>query len=141
MKQEENNCVMKKWVQELTWKEQSAILTAIRGSDERYIPELRSLVRWLRKQTLYNADVDGTFLMIIGMASVKDLKPVLEYVTIHFASHLFHAFEIVGYKHPEEVERIRAIEYYKLFCEMLHCNPETKEQMEKRLTDNREEIE
>lgn len=133
-----NNCVLQKWVQELTWKEQSAILTSIRGSDEFYIPQLRSLVRWIRRTTLYDADLNGTFVKHGALPSKGELKPCLEYMRVHFVSHLMHTLEIIGYRCPDDDIAEIAEGYYVNMCDILHCNPETREEMDVRLKDNRE---
>lgn len=135
-----NNCVLQNWVQQLTWKEQSALLTAIRGSDQTFDHNIRSLVRWVRRATLYDADVNGVFLKFGELPEQKALKKSLEYMTVHFVSHLMHALEIIGYKAEKMSERQIAFNYYELICEILHCNIETEEQMNERLKDNREEV-
>lgn len=134
----ENNCVLQTWVQNLTWKEQSAIMTAVRGSDEFYNPLLRSLVRWLRRSTLYDADLDGTFVKYGDLPTEKDLKPILEYMRVHFVSHLMHGLQIIAYRCPDDKISDTARYYYFKICEMLHCNPETLDQMDARLKDKRE---
>lgn len=135
-----NNCVLQNWVQQLTWKEQSALLTAIRGSDQTYDHNVRSLVRWVRRATLYDADVEGVFLKFGELPDIKALKKSLEYMTVHFVSHLMHALEIIGYKSDKKKEKGIAFAYYSMICEILHCNIETEEQMNLRLKDNRETV-
>lgn len=131
---------MQKWVQKLTWKEQSSILTAIRGSDALYNENVRSLVRWLRRVTLKDADVNGNFVHFGKLPTEKDLKPSLEYMTVHFVSHLMHALEIIGYKSKSDANAQIAFEFYLQICKVLHCNPETLDEMNVRLKDNREKI-
>lgn len=133
-----NNCVIQDWVQELTWKEQSSILTSIRGNDQSFDPRMRSLVRWIRRVTLHDADVNGVFVKHGDLPLIKDLKQILEYQSVHFVSHLMHTLEIIGYKAVDDTTRNTGVLYYSAICDMLHCNMETKEQMNKRLEDNRE---
>ena len=46
-----------------------------------------------------------------------------------------HAVEIIGYTHPKEEVRKIAGNYYFGLVTALHLNPETKEQLNKRLED------
>ena len=134
----EHDCVLQKWVHNLTWKEQSALLTAIRGSDAVFDPNIRFLVRWIRRITLYDADVGGKFVHNAKIPKPDELKSSLEYLTIHFVSHLMHGLEIIGYGHPDPITKQQAFDSYRIICEILHCGTETFEQMKERLKDNRE---
>ena len=133
--------VIKPWVNTLTWKAQSALMTAVRGCDSDDAPHTRDAVRWLRRQIFYDADVEGTFVKtVIGSVSPKVIKRELEYMSIHFVGHLAHGMQIIGYKHPDENVRIFALGWYNDFCQMLHCDPEPEFAMDGRLTDNREKV-
>jgi hypothetical protein len=63
----------------------------------------------------------------------------LDAIPHHFQLHLLHAAEIVGYKHP--VERVRAwwFQTYTRLVHDMHLWPETEEQLDRRLGDNREQ--
>jgi hypothetical protein len=135
-----SDCVLQKWVLKLTWKEQSALLTSIRGSDTVYDTNLRYLVRWIRRITLYDADVNGKFVHNAKIPEHDELQHSLEYLSMHFVSHLMHGLQIIGYEHPDEIIKEQAFVCYKKICETLHCNVETREQMSERLKDNRELI-
>lgn len=132
-----SDSVIKDWVHKLTWKEQSALFTAIRGSDAQFNPHVRSVVRWLRNCILYDADVNGVFVKFGVLPQPKDLKNGLEYMTVHFVGHLMHGLQIIGYRCPDEEDAKLALGYYIIICHILHCNPETEEQMTQRLKDNR----
>lgn len=137
-----SNSVVKPWMDKLTWKEQSAIFTAIRGSDVHDNRVIRNLIRWIRRQAFYDADINGSFVKVDNsiLSVPGNLKPALEYETVHFASHLFHAVQIIGIKHPNEQIREIALGYYYLFCDMLHLGPEPHISYNRRLKDNREKI-
>lgn len=135
-----NESVIRPWMNGLTWKEQSAIFTAIRGSDNHENESLKNLIRWLRRQVFYDADIDGTFIKANKMVTYKEFKPMLEYETLHFVSHLFHAIQILSERHPDEYVRDMSRMYYEAFCEMLHCAPESYIKFSERLKDNRENI-
>ncbi len=71
----------------------------------------------------------------VELLSVEELCGELEYTTIHYFCHLMHTVEIIGYNHPDEKVRSVASEYYFGLVTALHLNPETKEQLDKRLED------
>lgn len=57
----------------------------------------------------------------------------------HFHLHLMHAAEIIGYKHPHPNIRRWWNRAYQRMVRDAHLNPETEEQMDKRLGDNRDD--
>lgn len=157
--------VTQDWVHSLTLMQQSVLLTAIRGPDGRAKYEApKMLVRWYRRCVLISAfdreTIDnpwdsrgGSFTgpsIQVGMneqysSLSRLLKPEvdaylkqLDAIPVHFQRHFMHAAEILGYKHP--VPEIRAfwLDFYVQLVEEIHLTPETEEEMDKRLGDNRE---
>lgn len=66
----------------------------------------------------------------------------LEYVDElphHFQLHFMHAAQIVGYHHPDEKIRSWWNEFYLMIVNDAHLHPETPEEMNNRLSDNRDE--
>lgn len=61
----------------------------------------------------------------------------LDAIPHHFQLHFLHAAEIVGYKHP--VDRVRAwwFQAYTRLVHDMHLWPETEEQLDRRLGDDR----
>jgi hypothetical protein len=57
----------------------------------------------------------------------------------HFQLHLLHAAEILGYKHPSPSVRIWWNRTYSRLVHDMHLWPETEDQMDRRLGDNREQ--
>lgn len=55
----------------------------------------------------------------------------------HWYRHFMHGVEIMGYKHPDEHIRQFWHQVYTRLCRDLHLNPETIEQLNSRLGDNR----
>jgi hypothetical protein len=55
----------------------------------------------------------------------------------HFTNHFREAIEILGYKHPDEYIREFWFNTYGRLVRELNLNPETEEQLDKRLADNR----
>lgn len=56
----------------------------------------------------------------------------------HFQLHFMHATEILGYKHPDSLIRAFWLRTYHRLVHDMHLWPETEEQMDARLGDNRE---
>lgn len=156
--------VLQEWVQRLTFMQQSVLIAAVRGPDgiaKNHISKV--LLRWYRRCVLYSAfesKVHGYPYTITdpyatgggsftGPASNKDY-PTLKYVVDeylssldelphHFQLHFMHAAEILGYKHPEERCRAWWNHFYLRLANDMHLNPETEEQMNKRLGDLEED--
>jgi len=150
--------VLQDWVQELTFMQQSVLLTAIRGCDglAKYHTS-KFLLRWYRRCVLYSAfsqkviadpyeDDKGNFTGKIP----KDKFPTIESlfksyldnvddIAHHFHMHVIHASEILGYKHPNPAIRNQWHQFYLDCCRDLHMQPETEEHMDKRLGDSREQ--
>lgn len=162
----EGRPVLQGWVMELTYMQQTVLLTAIRGADGmRKHHEAKPLMRWYRRCILVSA-MDGRVLHTpdepgggsftgpipcgqVGQEtvhwsvriqeSVRNFLAARDEVPLHFYSHTMHAFEILGYKHPDEQTRQFWFDVYEKMCHALHLWPETHAQMGKRLGDNREQ--
>ena len=150
--------VLQSWVYELSLMQQSVIITACRGPDTLHKNHIaKRLCRWLRrcfllsafdKCVIYNPHDErgGSFTgrstcdEYPTMDAVLDayLKCVDE-VPHHFHLHLMHAAEILGYKHPIPDTRAWWHQTYVRLAKDMHLNPETVEQMDTRLGDNRED--
>ena len=89
---------------------------------------------------LNNADDDHSFMCRKkGMPTFSDLTNELNYCSMHFATHLLYALEIIGYKHPDQKIRGVAFGYYTNIVEgVYHFNPETEKELDVRLSDVKE---
>lgn len=154
--------VIQEWVQELSFMQQSVLISAIRGPDG--IPKFhqcKPLLKWYRRCVLFSAfdgmaltdprgggggsftgpstvDMVGTWEtamdeVVDAYIQSQDLLPH------HFQAHFMHAVEIIGYKHPDK--RIRDWWHcvYVRIVHTLHLWPETEDQMDKRLGDNKDQ--
>ena len=154
--------VTQEWMHELTLMQQAVLLTAIRGPDGIHKDHVAKVIlRWYRRCILITAfegwslggtvddahkkgggsftgpcdpEVHGTLLEVVD----GYLKSVDE-VPHHFQLHLMHAAEILGYKHPHEETREWWRWFYVRLVRDAHLNPETEEQMDSRLGDNRKQ--
>ena len=68
--------------------------------------------------------------------AVDEYLKSLDEVPHHFQLHFMHASEILGYKHPTELIRTWWEKLYYRLANDMHLNPETVEQMDRRLDDN-----
>lgn len=153
--------VTQEWVHGLTFMQQTVLLTAIRGPDglPKYHP-VKYLLRWYRRSTLISSldgyvlarpylDGGGSFMgksfELSDRDWINELDDLagkyiqsLDEVPHHFQLHFMHAAEIVGYKHPEELVAIWWRSFYFRLVNDMHLNPETSEQLDRRLGDDRD---
>lgn len=61
----------------------------------------------------------------------------IDQYNIHFIQHLLHATAVIGFKHPLQVVRNGFSAFYYTGVDALHMNPETMEQVDRRLRDGR----
>lgn len=128
--------VLRDWMGDLPWKMQSVILSALRGPDTQYSPNLKKVVRWMRVTTQNNADPSHSYMQQEPLPSLDDIEKEVVFSNLHYVTHLLHAIEIIGYKHPDKGVAKTAREYYEgIAREFFHLNPETESQLEERLKD------
>lgn len=126
----------------------------------------KMLIRWLRRCVLYSAfdkrvlarpyDRDnpkggsftgpslGTMGSFTGeqiwfekmITLLKEYLGHLDRIPHHFQLHFMHAAEILCYEHPDPLIREWWCMAYKILANDMHLNPETKDDMDKRLGDN-----
>lgn len=153
--------VTQEWTWTLPMMQQTVLLTAVRGPDG--LPKygcVKMLLRWFRRCTLLSA-MDGKALdnpydnnggSFTGPSLpdraewwepkmdeiVDEYLRTLDAIPHHFQLHFMHAAEILGYKHPDK----RVAEWWRRFYLRLvndmHVHPETYDEMNERLGDNRE---
>lgn len=157
---------MQPWTKELSFMQQTVLLTAVRGPDG--LPKyggVKMLLRWYRRCILLSS-LDGVILTnpydpgggsFMGPSFdwninappapdwplsmwdiLSDYLRELDAIPHHFQLHLLHSFEIVGYKHPDSGVRNWFFAAYKRLVEDMHLSIETEEQLDDRLSDERE---
>lgn len=141
---------------ELPLRFQGSLVVSLRGCDvapktpadiiERYgcstgeTSAERGLTAFLRYCVMNPADprevdVCGAFFQ---SAPPIDWKPSqFGHYPEHWYAHIMHGFEIVGYESPDDGLRATAHDIYGRLVRNLHLNPETREQMRERLTEDR----
>lgn len=157
--------VLQDWVADLTFMQQTVLLTAIRGPDgvAKYSPP-KMLLRWYRRCVLLSSmEAEGQRVLRTPYAYgggsftgpsyeptglVHDWRPLmsdrvseylreLDAIPHHFQLHLLHAVEILGYKHPDDDVRTWWRETYLRLVHDMHLWPETEDQLDLRLGDDR----
>lgn len=148
-------CVLQVWVHDLTYMQQSVLISAVRGPDGiRKDHPTKVLCRWLRRCFLVSAfdgkvlsdpyeEGGGSFTGPCTTKEVRNLEHALELylravdeIPHHFQLHFMHAAEIMGYKHPSRSTREWWNRAYRLIVKDAHLRPETEEQMDRRLGDS-----
>lgn len=135
----DERCVLQDWVVECcTWKQQTVLLCALRGTDSAGTPTVKSLTRWLRRTVLKNAAPNKTFMQDEGLplvAVLEEQPQSFDMLSVHFFGHLMHAFEVVGYCHPNPRVSNAATHWYHAMCNYLHIEPEPYNVFKDRLRD------
>ena len=132
--------VLNEWVTEsCSWKEQTVLLCALRGTDANGSPALKAWTRKIRGEVLYNAAPNKTFMQQTSLVSFRDIAEnyplLLDMLPVHFLGHLMHACQVLGLRHPVEPTRRVFWEAYVDLCDYLHVNAETATEMRLRLKD------
>jgi hypothetical protein len=127
--------VIQDWMANLSWKQQSVMLSALRGPDNFYSPEIKKLNHWVRSILQENADPSHTYMQPEVLPEYKLVAKDLEFVSVHYYSHLMWAFEIIGDYHPDPKTASSAEDYYFEMVRALHLNVESKFQETVRLAD------
>lgn len=139
--------VLQDWVTELPLREQGTLLTAVRGCDLTPKYPLNSLerrlvgfIRWAFMNPADPREVDkepGCFF-ISTAPDLRAVKPsALGHYPWHWLSHVMHALEVIGYRHPDNRTRNDAHATYVKLVLSFHLTPESFEQFEARLSEDR----
>lgn len=148
-----HNYVLQDWVHGLPFMQQSVLITATRGPDGLRKDHIsKVLLRWLRRCYMVSAfdkivlsdpydprggSFTGPCTMELEKAVDLYLRSIDE-TPHHFHLHLMHASEILGYKHPSPKIQSFWNKFYSRIVKDAHLNPESEEQMDKRLGDNKD---
>ncbi len=124
------------WMCKISWKQQSVVLSSLRGPDNHYSPNLKRLVRWLRRATQNNADPRHSYMQKDDLPSLEDIEHELVFCNLHYVTHLMHGLEIIGYKHDDnQIKKIARNYYEGIVKDFFHLNPEQEKKLDKRLED------
>lgn len=136
--------ILQNWVVDLPLRHQGVLIAAVRGCDG--TPKENSakpIVRALRGAFLNPADEREMCLPSSFMThSFEEYQLVTflkdwDHYPMHFIQHLMHACQVIGYKHPIPSKRSDFGGAYFRMVMKLHLNPESCEEMDKRLCEDR----
>lgn len=159
--------VQQPWVLEIPFMQQSVLFAAVRAPDGiRKNHPVKVLLRWYRRCVLMSAFENKAmtdpfeggggsftgpfteehaavhFCTDVKRAWPKVRKMYLSHVDElphHFQLHFMHAAQIIGVHHDNEEIRSWWKEFYLMIVNDAHLHPETDDEMNTRLSDNREE--
>ncbi len=137
--------MLRGWVQELPLREQGVLLSGMRGCDltpkEPLDSSERQLVSYLRYVVCHPNDesevgaAPGAYMQ--GQPPTKWTPSEFGHYPQHWYAHIMHAFQVVGYRHPDPYVSAGAEEIYLRFVHSLHLEPESFETMVARLSEVR----
>lgn len=136
--------LLQDWVMELPLMQQAVLATGVRGPDGVSREGChKEVCRYLRYLTLMPAHSDhienpadkfmSPSLDHIG-ASLADFVSSHDQYPLHWLMHTIHAYQIIGYKHPDLDHSLRCQRFYLLMCDAFHMAPEKKTDMDNRLS-------
>ena len=141
------NSVVRPWLAErCTWKQQTVLLSALRGCDGRPKNDPSNpFKKKMRYTLLQDADSSTGFMKGELSLNVNTSREIREFFTgcmdsypMHFFLHFLHAAEIVAYKHPDNEISKYWNYFYGMGVHAMHLNRETEEQLDARLSDSKE---
>ena len=130
--------VVQSWVEELPLRMQSVMLLGLRGPDHERCPEIKKMTRWLRGLVLRPANPHNVvqFMRAEPPERIKEKSLIhreLEFVPMHYYTHLMHVLEVIGYRHPNEQIREHGLWLFFDMCRLLHLPPESDAEFSERL--------
>ncbi len=148
--------VLQDWVVKLPLRAQGTLLTGVRGCDlapknpstivegngcstGEDSPERRlvAFLRWCFMVPADNREVDVPGAWFQSRPPC-DWKPSqLGHYPQHWYAHIMHCFEVVGYEHPNIRIGEEALTIYERLVNNMHLEPESREDMLERLTEDR----
>src|SRR5271170_3020114 len=105
---------LKGWIAEsgMSGQAQCMLLAAFRGADSDDSPEVKRVVRWIRKQCLKEVNPASHFMRDCDFIKIKAMivqdSWQWDRLKNHFYDHMKQALEIIAYFHPEEWTAARA---------------------------------
>jgi hypothetical protein len=137
--------VLQDWVMELGLRHQAVLIQASRGCDGRSkFDASKAMNRAIRYFVMMPFDVrhqieDPTGFMSYDLKNLfedtKKWMSDLDGYPMHYVMHIIHAFEVIGYEHPDGLVRHHFFTCYYNLVNSLHLDIEQPEQMNLRLNE------
>jgi hypothetical protein len=117
--------VLQSWVQQLPWKQQSILLSGLRGPDQVFLKSTKQVTKWMRAVSQHNADPSKPYMNGIVLPALPALEKELEHLPCHFVHHLADALAVIAYGHPNREVREYAFSVHAYIAEeIFHFVPE-----------------
>jgi hypothetical protein len=138
--------VMRLWTHKMPLRHQGVLVTSIRGCDVSTKEDSsKHLTRMIRRAILNPADWRETqnkagffgFNPKTLEAELIHFLHSLDQYPLHYITHLMHGCEVIGYKHPDIFFKLFFNLMYEMMVHTLHLHPESENQMDARLTEDR----
>jgi hypothetical protein len=129
------------WITEvgMSGRCQSALLASFRGADSDDSPEVKRVVRWIRRQCIKDTNPKSHFMRDTDFIRIKALMDQdawqWDRLKSHFYDHMKQALEVIAYYHPDEMTAARAMAAYTDLQEHESMGIESKAEMIGRLRD------
>lgn len=122
-----NTSVLQQWVEQIPWKQQSILFSALRGPDQEYLSEVKKISRWMRSVSQNNADPNKDYMKANDRSIVLELlAKELEFCTCHFTHHFADGLAVIAYHHPDRKTAMLAAEWHYFIAEeVFHFVPES----------------
>jgi hypothetical protein len=139
LEQGESN--LRGWIPEvgMSGRMQSILLSTFRGADSDDSPEVKRVVRWVRRHCLKDVDPASHFMKDTDFIRIKALISQdawqWDRLKTHFYDHLKQGLEVIGYYHPDEMTAARALEAYSDLQHHESLANESKAELISRLKD------
>lgn len=142
--------VLQDWVVHLPLRFQGTLLTAVRGCDDEakrwsstgvaYSPgrRLTAFIRWCFMNPADPREVDSEEGSFFQSKPPEPFKPSeFGHLPEHWYAHVMHGLEVIGYHHPVDDVRDKALALYHKMVHNLYLEPESRERQWERLTEDR----
>jgi len=129
--------VLQRWLEDIPLRMQSTLVLGLRGPDTHTCPKVKAISRWLRGLTFKPGNPTNVAEFMGHLPPRIEEKgqtaKELEFCSQHFYSHLMHALEVVGYRHPNRVLGEYALLLFMDMCSLMHLPVESEADFEERL--------
>lgn len=132
---------LRDWIKEvgMSGRCQSELVAAFRGADSDDSPEVKRVIRWIRRTCIKEVNPTSHFMRDTDFIKIKAMISQDSWqwdrLKCHFYDHLKQALEIIAYYHPDEMTAARALEAYTDLSQHEGMGIESKAEMISRMRD------
>lgn len=116
--------VLQEWLKNVPWKQQSILISGLRGPDTSHCIKVKEITRWMRKVSQKGADPSQSYMAPTKLPTTDEIEKEIEFCTCHFAHHFSGALRVIAIHHPNSDVRDYAykIQYF-VANEVFHFAP------------------